>query len=73
MDEFTSFSSDELILTYHKINAELTKQFLNRASWAEQQERINKLGKISKELMRRKLTLDGEHNIPPGTDWQVDN
>jgi len=62
MKEFTSLSSNELIAMYHKVNAEFTKQFLNRASWNEQEERISCLGKISQELMRRKVLPDKENN-----------
>jgi hypothetical protein len=50
-----SFSSEDLITMYHRINADLTKQFLNRVPWNEQQERINSLSKISKELSRRSI------------------
>lgn len=53
--DLTSLSSDELIALYHKVNTELTQQFLSRASWNEQQTRINTLSKISKELVHRKV------------------
>lgn len=68
MEELASLSSEELIAMYHKINAELTKQFLNRAPWNEQQERINKLSKISKELMRRKFELNCRNNMAEGSN-----
>ena len=54
---FSSLTSDELNVLYHKINAELTQQFLNRVPWEEQQERIEKLSKISQELSRRNTAL----------------
>jgi hypothetical protein len=53
--EYASLSSDALIEMYHKINSELTKQFLNRVPWEEQQERINNLSKISRELAKRSI------------------
>jgi hypothetical protein len=58
MEELISLSSDELIVMYHKVNAELTKQFLNRTSWNEQQERIKQLSEISKELIRREVEVN---------------
>lgn len=55
--EFSSLSSEELIEWYHKINAELRKYLLEGAPWNEQQERINTLTSISKELTRRRIEL----------------
>ena len=49
----------ELVELYHTINAELKEQFLNRVPWEAQQEKINHLTQISKELMKRKT----EHEL----------
>jgi hypothetical protein len=56
--ELASLSAEELINLYHKINAELTTQFLNRTPWELQQERVNNLSKISKELSQRKVVVE---------------
>ena len=53
MNEYSSLNSDDLIELYHKTNKELTKQFLARVPWSEQQEKINLLSSIAKELARR--------------------
>lgn len=52
-DALSSLSTEELERMFHKINKELTNQFLNRVNWDEQQQRIESLSKISKELNRR--------------------
>jgi hypothetical protein len=51
-------NSDELVALYHKINAELRKHLLDGSPWSEQQERINTLTEISKELTKRKVEID---------------
>ena len=51
--ELSSLTTEELNRLFHKINKELTDQFLNRGNWDEQQQRIKDLNKISKELNRR--------------------
>lgn len=58
--EFASLSSEELITLYHKINADLTIQFLNRIPWELQKETVNNLSKISKELLQRKEEVGGQ-------------
>jgi len=55
--EFSSLSSEELIEWYHRTNSELRKYLLEGAPWNEQQERINTLTSISKELIRRRIEL----------------
>ena len=52
--ELSSLSEGELVKLYYQINKELKEQFLNKASWDEQQKTINNLTSISKELNRRK-------------------
>jgi len=51
--ELASLNTDDLVAMYHKINAELARQFINRASFDEQQERISSLSSISRELSKR--------------------
>ena len=52
--ELSSLSEGELVKLYYQVNKELKEQFLNKSSWDKQQNTINNLTSISKELSRRK-------------------
>jgi len=52
--ELSSLSESELVKLYYQINKELKEQFLNKVPWQQQQETINNLTRISKELIKKK-------------------
>jgi len=52
--ELSSLSESELVKLYYQINKELKEQFLNKVPWHQQQETINNLTRISKELIKKK-------------------
>ena len=56
-NELSSLSEAELVKLYYQANKELKEQFLNKTSWDKQQNIINSLTSISKELSRRKSEL----------------
>lgn len=56
-NELSSLSEAELVKLYYQSNKELKEQFLNKTSWDKQQNTINSLTSISKELSRRKSEL----------------
>lgn len=58
--ELSSLSEGELVKLYYQINKELKEQFLSKVSWDRQQETINNLTRISKELTKRKTKLTDE-------------
>ena len=58
--ELSSLSEGELVKLYYQINKELKQQFLKKVPWSQQQETINKLTTISKELNKRKENVSGE-------------
>jgi hypothetical protein len=58
--ELSSLSEGELVKLYYQINKELKEQFLSKVSWDQQQETINNLTRISKELTKRKTKLTDE-------------
>ncbi len=58
--ELSSLSEGELVKLYYQINKELKEQFLKKVPWDQQQETINNLTRISKELTKRKMKLTDE-------------
>ncbi len=58
--ELSSLSEGELVKLYYQINKELKEQFLNKVPWNQQQETIDNLTRISKELTKRKMRLTDE-------------
>ena len=56
-NELSSLSEAVLVKLYYQANKELKEQFLNKTSWDKQQNTINSLTSISKELSRRKSEL----------------
>jgi hypothetical protein len=58
--ELSSLSEGELVKLYYQTNKELKDQFLSKISWDQQQETINNLTRISKELTKRKTKLTDE-------------
>jgi hypothetical protein len=53
-DDFSLLATEELVALFHKINAELVKEFNNHADLSQQQFRIDNLSRISAELSKRK-------------------
>ena len=58
--ELSSLGEGELVKLYYQVNKELKEHFLNKVPWDQQQETINKLTRISKELIRRKTEMVDE-------------
>ena len=53
--DLTSLNSEELKLSYQKINTTLARNLLNGASLQEQEYNIRMLNRISGELNRRRI------------------
>ncbi|MGZ3955228.1 MAG: hypothetical protein ACXVLT_11500 [Flavisolibacter sp.] len=60
--DLASFNSEELKLSYQKINTNLARNLLNGASLQEQENNIRMLNKISGELNRRKAFSGEMHD-----------
>jgi len=52
--DLASYNSEELKLSYQRINSSLARNLLNGASLGDQEHNIRMLNKISGELNRRK-------------------
>ena len=68
MEEYAYLNSDQLTELYHKTNEELTRQFLDRVPWTAQQEKVNRLSAIAKELSKRKEHLTTKDDADARSD-----
>ena len=62
-----SLDSKELVELYHKTNAEIRKQLIDGSSWSELKDTIALLTGLSKEISKRKLSLNDSSNTPADT------
>lgn len=62
-----SLSSNELVDLYHKTNGEIRKQLIDGRSWSELKDTIALLTTLSKEISKRKLSVNDNGNTPADT------